>query len=74
MCLLDLFLLNSANSDMLRYGYLEVFQRVPWTSPIVFVCKSYTDKERGYKKISKLMIIEPISGPEKVLMSVTDRA
>ena len=33
MWLFDLsFFPQFCKSDMLRYGYLEVFQRVPWTS------------------------------------------
>ena len=32
MWLFDLFFPRFCKSDMLRYGYLEVFQRVPWTS------------------------------------------
>ena len=32
MWLFDLFFPHFCKSDMPRYGYLEVFQRVPWTS------------------------------------------
>ena len=30
-CFFDLLFLQFCNSDMSRYGYLEFFQRVPWT-------------------------------------------
>ena len=32
MWLIELFFPELCKSDMSRYGYLEVFQRVPWDS------------------------------------------